>query len=165
MEATKPETYVSRSHWDPSRPRVLVVACSDGRLQESVDEFLTHSLNITRYDRVYLPGGPGALATSGVEYVRSEAHRLEMGFLVDAHKLETIILLFHGPGPDGPVDAVCADYRRIMGDVPVKKVSDMQIADYHELREHLLNKRNDLTVMAFRCEVGGDGRIRFVELP
>ena len=36
--------------WQAVRPRVLVVACSDGRLQTATDDFLTDELGLTEYD-------------------------------------------------------------------------------------------------------------------
>jgi bifunctional non-homologous end joining protein LigD len=36
----------------------MVVACSDGRLQEATDAFLAREFKITRYDRFYVPGSP-----------------------------------------------------------------------------------------------------------
>ena len=41
--------------WDPERPRVLVAACSDGRLQEATDAFLSSALGVRQYDRLYVP--------------------------------------------------------------------------------------------------------------
>jgi hypothetical protein len=58
--------------WTPARPNALVVACSDGRLQEATDAFLEREFKITRYDRFYVPGGGGALASSGADPVRAQ---------------------------------------------------------------------------------------------
>ena len=41
--------------WEPDRPRILVAACSDGRLQEATDAFLARALGVRQYDRLYLP--------------------------------------------------------------------------------------------------------------
>ena len=57
--------------WTPARPNALVVACSDGRLQEATDAFLASEFKITRYDRFYVPGGGGALASSGTDPARA----------------------------------------------------------------------------------------------
>ena len=35
--------------WLPDRPNTLVIACSDGRLQEATDEFLAHHLQVALY--------------------------------------------------------------------------------------------------------------------
>ena len=61
---TPAPVYVSERRWSEERPRVLVVACSDGRLQEAVDDFLQNHLGILDYDRLYAPGGPGAYSRS-----------------------------------------------------------------------------------------------------
>lgn len=58
--------------WTPARPNAMVVACSDGRLQEATDAFLVSEFKITRYDRFYIPGGGGALASSGTDPVRAQ---------------------------------------------------------------------------------------------
>ena len=33
--------FISQAHWNVERPHVLVVCCSDGRLQTAIDEFTT----------------------------------------------------------------------------------------------------------------------------
>ena len=98
--------------WLPDRPSTLVVACSDGRLQEATDEFLGHHLQVTRYDRFYVPGGGGALSASGRDFLRAQQLRRECRYLVELHAVRHIVLLFHGPSADGPIIAACADYRR-----------------------------------------------------
>src|SRR5512132_2639198 len=97
--------------WLADRPSTLVIACSDGRLQEATDEFLARRLRVTRYDRFYVPGGAGALAASGRDFLRAEQMRRECRYLVDLHRVERIVLLFHGPTADGALEAACADYR------------------------------------------------------
>ena len=69
--------------WLPDRPNTLVIACSDGRLQEATDEFLAHHLQVTRYDRFYVPGGAGALAASGRDFLRAQQIRRECRYLVE----------------------------------------------------------------------------------
>ena len=63
--------------WTPARPNALVVACSDGRLQEATDAFLASEFKITRYDRFYVPGGGGALASSGTDPARAQQITLQ----------------------------------------------------------------------------------------
>ena len=124
--------FISQNPWSVNRPHVLVVACSDGRLQRGVDEFLSHELAVVDYDRLYLPGGPGALASSGIEHMRSERHRREFLFLLEAHEIEKVILLFHGPAEDGPELALCADYMRAMNTTDREAVIQMQNKDYED---------------------------------
>src|SRR6185295_19840569 len=83
--------------WSVERPNVLVIACSDGRLQEMTDDFLGDDLGIKRYDRFYAPGGAGALASTGRDFSRARVMRQECRYLIDLHHVGRAILLFHGP--------------------------------------------------------------------
>ena len=148
--------------WTPARPGALVVACSDGRLQQSVDAFLASDLGITDYDRLYLPGGPGALAANG-DYLRADVARRELEFLITAHRLDRIVLLFHGAAPDGPEHAVCADYRRRLYGRPREELAARQEHDAATLIRQI-GWGGRLTVRAFRADVGSDCRVRFHEL-
>ena len=40
-------------------------------MQEATDEFLAGALGVVRYDRLYLPGGGGALSATGRDYIRA----------------------------------------------------------------------------------------------
>jgi hypothetical protein len=40
--------------WAADRPHTLVVACSDGRLQEPTDAFFHHQLGLAGFDRFVL---------------------------------------------------------------------------------------------------------------
>lgn len=156
--------YVSRSPWQRQRPRALVVACSDGRLQENLDDFLNNHLGITRYDRLYAPGGPGALASSGLEFLRSDGFRRESQFLVEAHGIEDIYLIFHGPADDGPDEAVCADYRRLFPRHTAAQIREEQEKDAREIIRQGFGWRQAVRVHVYRCEVTAAGRIQFVRL-
>ena len=156
-------TYTCGKPWDAGRPRRLVVACSDGRMQENVDEFLEQHLGITHYDRMFVPGGPGALASSGMEFMRPDQLRKECTFLVEAHQIEEVILIFHSAADDGPPEAACADYRRKLPNRTVAELNAQQVADVPELLR-LFSWPPDLRVQMYRAEVGSDGQIRFVDL-
>ena len=93
--------------WTPARPNALVIACSDGRLQEATDAFLAREFKITRYDRFYVPGGGGALASSGTDPVRAQQMCAECKYLVDLHAVRRVIALFHGPSAAGRIEAAC----------------------------------------------------------
>jgi hypothetical protein len=139
--------------WEPTRPRVLVVACSDGRLQEATDAFLARALGVRQYDRFYVPGGGGALAASGSDFMRAHQLRRECRFLVEAHQVEHLVLLLHGPAADGPAEAVCADYRRKQPWARPAQVRAQQEADVRDL----LGRRGDFAgtarVSVYRFEV------------
>ena len=145
--------------WEPPRPRVLVIACSDGRLQEATDAFLARALDIRQYDRLYLPGGAGALSASGRDFMRAYELRRECRFLIAAHDVEQVVLLFHGPAPDGPPEAVCADYRRKQ---PWAKPADIRAQQEADVRD-LLGRREEFAGAArlstYRIEVTRTGEL------
>jgi len=150
--------------WLPDRPSTLVIACSDGRLQEATDEFLARHLEVTRYDRFYVPGGAGALAASGRDFLRARQLRRECLYLVELHAVRQIVLLFHGPTVDGPLAAACADYRRKLPWASVSTLRDRQEQDAEELRERRGEWAGDADVSIYRCEVDGRGEIGFANL-
>jgi len=157
--------YVSDCRWSVQRPRVLVIACSDGRLQEAVDDFLQNRLGILDYDRLYAPGGPGALASGGFELLRSDAFRRDCAFLVEAHGVEQVLLLFHGPAPgEGPALATCADYHRKAPRKTPDEHLAQQEADAAEILRSAFARHAHVQVLVYRAEVLSDHRVRFVDL-
>ncbi len=75
---------------------VLVVHCSDHRIQARIYEFLNKGLNLEEnYDLLVVPGGPQCLAL--VEYLPkfAWAARRWLNFLKDAHELRRMILIAH----------------------------------------------------------------------
>jgi hypothetical protein len=150
--------------WSPERPSTLVIACSDGRLQEATDEFLGNHLQVTRYDRFYVPGGAGALAASGRDFLRAKQLRRECRYLVDLHRVRHIVLLFHGPTAGGRLEAACADYRRKLPWASVTELRARQEQDADDLRATRDEWAGDAAVALYRCEVDGGGRIHFADL-
>jgi len=164
-DETSATVFVSTRVWQSARPRVMIIACSDGRYQQSLDEFLNTHLGITHYDRLYAPGGPGALASSALSYFRGEQFRQESAFLVDAHSLEEIIFIFHGPvSREGPLEATCADYRRKMHGASTPEIYKQQEADLQEAVKAMRKANKDISVHAFRAEVRADRRVDFVPI-
>lgn len=150
--------------WKATRPQVMVIACSDGRYQEQTDEFLASELKIQRYDRLYIPGGPGALCPSGIEYLRADFYRRECAFLIEAHALERLVLLFHCGSDQGPDDAMCADYLRKL---PYRATADLraqQEADARELHGYMRDFHGNVQVHTYRAEVMPDQQVHFVPL-
>ena len=158
------QPFHSSFRWDPTRPHILVIACSDGRLQEPTDEFLTRSLGVRQYDRLYLAGGGGALCASGKDFLRGQQIRRECRFLVDVHEVEEIVLLFHGPAVDGPPEAMCADYRRKLPQLAVSKLRDQQQRDAEELMMRRDEWAGKARVRVYRCETTATGALEFVPL-
>ena len=154
----------SASRWTPARPNALVVACSDGRLQEATDTFLAREFKITRYDRFYVPGGGGALASSGTDPLRAQQMCAECKYLVDLHAVRRVILLFHGPSAEGRIEAACADYRRKLPWANIQQLRAQQEADAVDLLTRRREWASDAGVLLFRCEVDAAGNISFVNL-
>ena len=150
--------------WTPERPDTLVVACSDGRLQEATDDFLARHLGVTRYDRFYLPGGAGALAATGRDFMRAQSNRRECRTLIQLHSVQHVVLLFHGPAADGPIAAACADYRRKLPWALVAELRRRQQDDAGELRQIAGDWAGGAAILIYRCEVNANGNIGFVDL-
>lgn len=151
----------SQARYFLDRPQVLVVACSDGRLQRAVDEFLNEGLGISEYDRLIVPGGPGALAGHGFEYSRRDRMMNEMRFLIEAHGILRMILMFHGPADDGPEIAVCADYARARNTSDPRRIRAAQEQDAGVLLKEFASFR-DVEVSAVWAEVRQDLSVQFV---
>src|SRR5712691_9003417 len=81
--------FASMEPWHHERIGALALYCSDGRWGEAFDEFCHKHLQIPRYDRWAVPGGPAWLAhdDSGAFY---QAAREQLDFLVRFHELEQI---------------------------------------------------------------------------
>lgn len=147
--------------WSPDRPHTLVVACSDGRLQEATDAFLHGPLGLVQFDRFYMPGGGGALAASGRDFIRAEQLRRECQYLVELHDVERVLLLFHGPADGGPADATCADYRRKMSWAKPADIRARQQADADELVENRMRWAGNATVSVYHCAVDASHNVAF----
>jgi hypothetical protein len=142
----------------------MVVACSDGRLQEATDAFLAGQFKITRYDRFYVPGGGGALASSGTDAARAQQMCAECKHLVDMHAVRRVIVLFHGPSSEGRIEAACADYRRKLPWATVPQLREQQEADAVDLLKRRREWASEAGVLLFRCEVDSAGTLSFVNL-
>ena len=147
--------------WVPTRPRVLVVACSDGRLQQATDAFLQTELGLAEFDRLYVPGGGGALSASDRDVFRAQQLRGECKYLVELHQVKQIILLFHGPTSDGPAEAVCADYKRKLPWATPDVLRQRQARDAVELMQLRAEWAASANVAIYRCEVSVDRSIGF----
>jgi hypothetical protein len=87
-------SYHAMERWHSERIRALALYCSDGRWGEAFDEFCHNHLQIPRYDRWAVPGGPAWVA-SQEDSVFLRATRTQLDFLVQAHELERVVLITH----------------------------------------------------------------------
>lgn len=157
-------SFVSRVPWNEHRPSVLVVACSDGRLQEQTDDFLHNRLGIAHYDRLFAPGAPGALASTTCNFARGDQLRRECAFLIKAHGIQDVYLLFHGPAEDGPPEATCGDYRRRQQYMTPGEIRAQQQKDALEILRTGIVFDEKVRMHPYRCEVTANGRVQFVPL-
>ncbi len=105
--------------YDPQRTHAAAVYCSDGRVGEHFDDFLQNGLNLPRYDRVALPGGPAALAGYAEARLAQEGAVDELRFLIEAHGLTRVVLIQH---------EACAFYAARL-QVSEKQIGHLQRAD------------------------------------
>jgi hypothetical protein len=150
--------------WSPERPHTLVIACSDGRLQEQTDAFLTHRLGLAGFDRFYVPGGGGALASSGRDFIRADQLRRECAYLIGLHEISRVVLLFHGPSASGPAHAMCADSHRKLPWATPEMLREQQSRDAADLIQRRDQWAGKAEVIAYRCEIDGSHHIEFVQL-
>ncbi len=136
-----------------------MVACSDARFHDEIDEFLHTQLSLSCCDRLYVPGGAGALATGGVGLLRARRLREECHFLIGAHKIRRAVLFFHGPAADGPVEAICGDYKRRQPKATAAEVRRQQEGDARQILRDGLG--DGVRLEMYLCEVTKDSLVRF----
>ena len=121
-------TFASSHDWNPERIRAMAIYCSDGRWGEAFDEFCHEGLQLPRYDRFAVPGGPVWLTLRDVRLLGPYGvAREQIQFLVEAHALERIVLITHygcafyaellGLDPEGCLPAQEADLRDAAGNL------------------------------------------------
>jgi hypothetical protein len=131
--------YHAVERWHPERIGALAMYCSDGRWGEAFDEFCHRHLQIPRYDRWAVPGGPGWLAGHPEDAALLRAAEGQIDFLVRAHGLERIVLVTHYG---------CAWYAERLGRLPDENVA-AQIADVRAAADTLRDWYPDLRVNAY----------------
>ena len=87
--------YTSSLAYISQRSHAGALYCSDGRVGQHFDDFMQNGLNLARYDRVALPGGPACLAGYAQARLEEQGVIDELKFLIEAHKLSKIILIQH----------------------------------------------------------------------
>jgi hypothetical protein len=152
------------ARWRPDNPRTLVVACADGRFTQPVMAFAQRHLRLDDFDCLFIPGGPGSLSDDGAQFLRAAQMRREVRFLMDLHETETVFLIWHGPGPDGPEEALCGHYAAAFAGRTAAEISALQRAHAEDLTRGFFAGRK-LDVRCYRAEVGATRNVRFVEMP
>jgi hypothetical protein len=86
--------YQSTCNYEEKHPDALAVYCSDGRFTGAV-EYLAHSLGISRFDTLTIPGGPGLLELTSGTSAAVETVRTAVGFLAVGHNIAHAVLIAH----------------------------------------------------------------------
>ena len=120
--------FTATEPWNPERIHAMAIYCSDGRFGEAFDEFCHQKLQIPRYDRFAVPGGPAWINPSvaaAQDLYRSA--RAQLDFLVQVHDLERIVLITHSP---------CAFYMEHLKKEP-HECLEAQFSDIHTAAQRL----------------------------
>lgn len=144
--------------WQAANPSTLVVICSDGRVEAQADEYLK-SIGVSGHDRLYVPGGPGAFVPaddSEAAAIRANVQTDELRFLVRAHQIKTVLLMFHGAAADGKLESMCADYARLHPGQSVEWLRSRQESDGHKVISSLASEFPGVEFKLCRVEVGPD---------
>lgn len=92
---TDQKPYPCSIPYEAERIHAAAIYCSDGRVGEHFDDFLTNGLDLPRYDRIALPGGPVCLADRAETQLADHGIVDNLRFLIKAHELERVILIAH----------------------------------------------------------------------
>ena len=147
--------FQSAVRFDPQRINAAAVYCSDGRFGEQFDDFLHNALRLPRYDRLAIPGGAACLASRFTTYHEEEAAIEQLRFLIDAHRLERLILIAHQD---------CAFYTERLR-VPPSQLESQQREDLQAAVERVVGLFRGISVEAFFARKWSDETIRFEPLP
>jgi len=90
-------SFISSIPYAAERIFAAAVYCSDGRIGDHVDDFLHHGLNLPRYDRVAVPGGPVALSGRFQAFWDARGVEEQLRFLAQVHDVKTVVLIAHSP--------------------------------------------------------------------
>jgi hypothetical protein len=96
--------------------------------------------------------------------MRADQFRRECAFLIEAHGVADVYLIFHGPAEDGPAEATCADYRLKLPHHTPNQIRAQQQRDSDELLRHGFGWNVSPRVLPWRCEVTAENAVQFVSL-
>jgi hypothetical protein len=133
------EVFTSTEPWFSERIHALALYCSDGRWGLAFDEFCQRSLQIPRYDRWAVPGGPAWLAVRAESDEFAQTAHEQLDFLVKIHELDRIILITH---------YACALYGQRLQRTPEECLTE-QMKDVHCAAEVLRNWYPGMRVEGF----------------
>jgi len=147
------QSFDSSVPFDPERIHAVAVYCSDGRFGEQVDDLLQNGLQLPQYDRLVVPGGSACLASHFQTYREEEAVLAQLRFLIEAHRLERVVLIAHED---------CAYYTERLH-ISGLQLETRQREDMEKVVSRVRGLAHGLTVVAYFARKQGD-RICFEPL-
>lgn len=88
------DAFVAQQPWDPTRPQVLVVCCSDGRFHAPIVEFVDHQVS-DRADMLAVPGGPAILDPWNSSFDEARVFESALRLFLEHHDLRQAWLIAH----------------------------------------------------------------------
>jgi hypothetical protein len=142
--------FVSRVPWNPDRPRVLVVCCSDGRFHGPIADFVDHEVS-DRADLVALPGGPAVVDPWNSSFDEARVFQASLALFEAHHDLGEAWLIAH----EG-----CSYYRLRHPAASPAELEARQVADLRRASHLLRERASKLEVRLVYARVV-DGRVAF----
>lgn len=140
------DLYESSIAYEEARIGAAAIYCSDGRVGAHFDDFLQCGLELPRYDRIALPGGPATLAGHG----QARSVTSELRFLAEVHQLERVVLITHQG---------CAFYRKVLG-LSGDELERAQLRDLRRAVDSVKDATGLSEVSGFFARLDAD-RVRF----
>ena len=151
MPEAKPALFTSPEPFDAHRIHALAIYCSDGRYGEQFDDFLQNHLNLPRYDRLAVPGGPACLAGHYGTANELAGIKDQIKFLIHAHGLEHVVLIQHYG---------CAFYGEAMPDASPEQMKPEQDNDLLAAKAEVRRMLPNLKVTTIYARLV-DNRVQF----
>jgi len=145
--------YVSPVPFDPARPQVLVVCCSDGRFHRPMLEFVDR-LVCDRADLFVVPGGPAVLDPWNSSFDEARVFDSALRFFLEHHDLRQAWLIAH----EG-----CAYYRIKHAGLDPRAVLARQVQDLCRGAECVRERAPRLETRLVLARIDGT-RVRFEDV-
>ncbi|MCY2960543.1 MAG: hypothetical protein NTY35_10300 [Planctomycetota bacterium] len=148
-----PNAFVARQPWDPTRPQVLVVCCSDGRFHAPIVEFVDNQVS-DRADMLAVPGGPAILDPWNSSFDEARVFESALRLFLEHHDLRQAWLIAHEN---------CSYYRIKHPGLDPRALEQRQRQDLRRGAE-VLRERAARLEPQLRYARLVDGRVRFEEV-
>lgn len=124
-KANQSDIWVTSAKWEGEHDHTLIVDCSDPRLPEAREDFCEEHLKVSRYDALFVPGGPAVL-TLNEAFCFLERKRVKL--LNNLHKIKRVIGLAHHD---------CAYYKLRYDGIKEEELRNKQCVDLINFRQEM----------------------------